>query len=744
MLTGLLAAVFLPAPPLEPFPIEDTYIDSQLPDNNFGRDGLLLAGSGTAILVRFPALNWMRPDQLVDTATLSFTLVEPADLKLKSVKKLSVAWSEGANLRLPVAHPPQPDPQYRGGATWKTRRYGPTGQKWDSAGATGEDDAKAIDGVSLSTEGSLVTITGLGPVLAELQSRPWQNFGLRIEFEGKGSFFSSEGLGSAPRVSFTTKPVKEAGLAVLSLEPNGSGWAARVQNVSDAVITGVSAAWKIRGETKSNTDTQQALAPGDTATMTWEVNTTAEKASPDVTPLMVQVQPGGTGGPAGSQSSLTASITGLPINIELTDAAKQVITAARGSESEERFLQRIVTFVNEGVLAQSRTSFAPEGCRERVRLVSSGSAMTVRLDVFGKDESVFVSAAQQIVRQISPYVGAWSSAPDSSPIQDGSLGHLADTRDDTAWLSTLMLPVYPWGDPKDLQPPLPERFLISRAEVAALNELAGKPIEARSGFTPIMPDAAILSLADMAGNPLSSATVEVFQTSDGKLATDPIVKANATAGGKVFLPTRDGKNPYGVLKPGGGNAWFLVRVTKDFMTETAWIPAWLLATEAARGNANAPTIELRLMMPSGALKTDEDLAQGKAVTDPGGRFPAELAAAIDNDPTTAVSLKPGQILDIDLGRDRVIGGVELETKGAPMEKFEILLAKTGQKPEQGELWMKEGRGNLRAQLKGKKVGDNTVLLYTATAVRARYVRVKCTGGSEAPVASIRVRALQQG
>lgn len=746
MLSGLLATVLLSTAPSEPFPIEDTYIDAQLPDNNFGRDGLLLAGTGTAILVRLPALNWMRPDKVVDTATLTFTLAESAEVKLKSVRRLAVTWSEGSGLRLPVTHPPQPDPQYRGGATWKTRRYGQGGQKWDAPGAAGDDDASAVDGVTLAQQGATVTLTGLGPVLAEMQRKPWQNFGLRLEFEGKGTFYSSEGVGTGPQVSITTKPADSMGpLTVVALEPKESGWMAKVQNTGDSVVTGLSAAWKIRGETKVTNETQQALAPGDTATLEWNIGTTADKASPDVTPLTVQVQPGGTTGPGGPQSHLTVPMTGLPIKLELTEKARSKIAQERGPEVEERYLQRAVQFLNEGVLAQSRTSFAPEGCRERLRMVSAGPAVMVTLDLDeSSSEPTFLSIARQILKVVSPYQKLWLSAPDTRPLADESLGLLADTRDDTPWLSTLMLPMYPWGEPKALQPPLFERMLVSRAEVAALNELAGKPVDSRPSFVPTMPEAAILSVSDMAGNPLSSASVEIFQTKDGKLTTDAVLKANATSGGKVFLPQRDGKSPFGVLNADGSNSWFLVRVTKDFMTESAWLPAWLLATEAARGNANAPTIEVRLMMPSGALKTDEDLAQGKAVTDPGGRFPAELVDLVDGDSSTTVSLKPGQTLDIDLGRDRVIGGVEIETKGTPLEKFEIQLAKTGQKPDQGDLWMKESRGSLRAKERGKSSGETITLLYTATANRARYIRIKYLGGGEAQVASLRVRALQQG
>jgi len=617
------------------------------------------------------------------------------------------------------------------------------------------NDASPVTGVTLVVKDRTVTVVGLGNVVKEMANDPLHNYGFRVEFESKSTFYSSEGYGHGPKLSVAMKPIQRTGaqLSVLSLEPKGdpgkpSGWTAKVQNVGDAVATGVNAVWSIRGERKGTTNTQQALAPGDTAQIEWGVSTAAEKASPDVAPLSIEVMPGGTGGTSNPQSQLSVPITGLAIRLELDAETRTLIDAVRGTEPMERYLHRLVSFVNSGVLAQSRTTFSPEGCRERFRLVTGDSpAIPIVLSLKQADQSsLFMSAAKQIIRAVSPYKGMWATPPDSNLTDSNAIGWLPDTRDDSLWPFALMLPNFPWAEPKPLQSLLPARGLLSRAEVASLNELVGIPASDRATYVPAIPTAAILSFADMGGNPLAGAAIEAFPTIAGKLSSEPVFKGLTTAGGKIFLSGQDGKGVFGGLQPDGSNAWLLLRITRDFVTETAWFPAWNLATERARGNANVPTVEVRVMMPSGTIKSDEDLAQNKTVSDSLERFPAELAAVVDNNPITALEVKGGTKpywLEIDLGRDRLVGAVEIETQGSPLEKFEITTIKTGQKPIDAQVWVKEVAGTLRMQQRGIESDANNVLVYTATAVRSRYLRINVVTGSPTKIAAIRVRTLQQ-
>lgn len=313
------------------------------------------------------------------------------------------------------------------------------------------------------------------------------------------------------------------------------------------------------------------------------------------------------------------------------------------------------------------------------------------------------------------------------------------------WQTAMTLPQFPWGVPKDLQPILPARGLLGRAEVAVLNAMVGKTVEARAAFVPNVPKALILALTDGGGLPIAGADVEVFQTTAAGLSTEAVYKKKSTSNGYVVLGSTDGKGPFADLSPDGSNSWYLVRVTREFVTETAWLPATNVIAEAARGNA-APTVELRLMMGSGEIKTDDDLAAGKFVTDSMGRFPAELTAVVDGDPSTSVEVTPGDkpyTLDIDLGRDRLIAAVEIETTGDLWDTFDISVSKTGQKGE-FEPWFKEGAGAMRLAERGQASGANKVVTYLATAVRARTLRLTVKSGNKVNLAAIRVRSLKQG
>jgi hypothetical protein len=153
------------------------------------------------------------------------------------------------------------------------------------------------------------------------------------------------------------------------------------------------------------------------------------------------------------------------------------------------------------------------------------------------------------------------------------------------------------------------------------------------------------------------------------------------------------------------------------------------------------------MISSGAVKTDEDLATGKSVSDSLDRSQTELNAVVDANPQTSLDVVPKEKpywIEIDLARDRVIGAIEIETDGKPMEKFEISTYRTGQKPESAQTWIREGSGGLRLLERGKQVDGRNVVVYTSTALRSRYVRITYKAGPNVKVSAIRVRTLQQG
>ncbi len=744
MLLSLLATLL--TNPVDFQPVEDTYIDSTVPDGNFGRDPILFSGPGSVILVRFPGLSWIPSSQEIDDATLELTMADDSDVKLKSVRRATAEWGEGAGLRAPFVQA-KADELAKGGATWNSARSGEA--KWQKAGCSGESDSAALDGVTAERDGQIVRIKGLGPALRSMAQDPDHDFGLRIEFETKDAFYSFEGAGAGPRLVLKTKTATNTGarLKVLSIDhDSGNVWVAHVQNVGGAPATGWHAAWSYKGVSAGDSDSQQALAPGDTVEIKATVGGKPVAGEPARNSISLTVEPGGQSSGSESRSYLSVPETGLPVRFSLDEATRTAVDKDRGDEPLLVYFQRIVSCVNRGVFAQSRASFSPLGCKERLR-VTTGSDPAIEV-TGGLDgtSSVFGSLVRDVVRAVSPYSSKWATPPETAAWPEMSLGWIPDTRDETAWPTTLMLPSFPWAEPKPMQSPLPARGLLGRAEIAAINELIEKPLEDRAKFVPALPRLTLLMAEDCNRQPIADASIEVFPEVDGKLSTTAAYKVKTNANGFAMLSKSNGPGLFSDLKSDGSNCWCYVRITREDVTDNAWLPAYQLASEAARGNLGAPVITMQFVLPSAPLRTNEDLAQGKIVTDSLNRFPAELNALVDGDAKTSLTIDPSEKpywVEIDLGRDRLIGGVEIETTGGIWDQFQIKIAKTGEKGAMGESWVREAAGGLRMLERGQGAEGHKVITYASAAVRGRYVRLEVPAGQKIDVAAIRVLTVEQ-
>ncbi|MBL8065270.1 MAG: hypothetical protein JNM34_05365 [Chthonomonadaceae bacterium] len=731
VLVGLLAAPFgQPDLTVRTRLVQDTYLDLELPDNNFGRDQLLLTGPGTAVLVKFPSLRWEANGCTIKDAKLTFTIADGDDLTLTKVGRVKIPWEEGEHQRLMVLRQPQPDPQLRGGATWLTRRFGSAGQKWTKPGAGA--DCTEVEGWSADRTGRTLVVKGLDEAITMLADDPSNDFGLRLEFSKKGALLSSEDSDSGPELSFTSTP-RASGpkLVIESLLPSGKTWTATVHNVGDEPATGVSATWKFRGEEKNATNVGRTLPPGDRATVEWQ-GPRADPSGPDVNMLSVSIKPGGQGG-SGDYAEVSAN--GFPVRLK-----------ANGLEPYD--LNRLAQYVNLAVFGQSKTTFSPEGCRFRIAFVGDQEpGIDVQVDVSSVEPlGKLQSAAKQIVRALSPYRGLWSTPPGSQSAPTEAAGWLDDTRDDTAWTPGLLLPQFPWGDPKENQPRLTERGNLSRAETAAFQQIVsgGNALDNWKDFVPILPAAAILSFTDMGSFPIGNASVSVTATKGGKLATEPFFKGTTTSGGKIYLPSTESGSPFGKLEKDGSNSWMLVKVTRDSQTEETWLPAWELATEAARGNVNVPTVEFKLTMPDSQPNMETDLAKDKVVTGSPGMKNLPMASLVDGQRNSMCSIAPGEWIEIDLSRDRVMCGLGIETEDKPFDRFSITVRLTGDLETGAIQWIKENDGLRRSNMSGIQSEGRTTVNYVSRAVRVRYLRLTNLGRWPVRVSTLSVRGVKAG
>ena len=326
----------------------------------------------------------------------------------------------------------------------------------------------------------------------------------------------------------------------------------------------------------------------------------------------------------------------------------------------------------------------------------------------------------------APYSFAGETVP--SPFQSEASGAVWDTRDDGYWLQGFALPDPTGPSRHGASGELPVRQLLSKTEVRILNANLGK-LQGRAVPTDQVSSSVMIRVYGPDGIAIPSAEVSAYQTRRGVLQNDPTFVGATNATGSVFLspkPSETRANPFGDIESDGSNSWMLLRFSANGVTKSRWLPLWARFDEYGRGNKAIALIEYRIQLPSGALDYSRNLALNRIVTDSAGRFPAQLNALVDGNAATALELEgleDGYWIEIDLGRDRLLGEISLVFDGDPWAEFRIVTYKTAQSPGSAAVWAVETSG-LRAAASAQRDEEGRVRIrYQATAVRSRYVRV---------------------
>jgi hypothetical protein len=104
--------------------------------------------------------------------------------------------------------------------------------------------------------------------------------------------------------------------------------------------------------------------------------------------------------------------------------------------------------------------------------------------------------------------------------------------------------------------------------------------------------------------------------------------------------------------------------------------------------------------------------------------------------------KPGDWIEIDLGRDRPIGEVQVLTKDGGMPRqFDVQTYATGQQPPTVEAWVKDLDFRWSQSNRADKDG---FVRYRGPAVRSRFIRIVNRSGGAGTIREIRVHALKAG
>ena len=110
--------------------------------------------------------------------------------------------------------------------------------------------------------------------------------------------------------------------------------------------------------------------------------------------------------------------------------------------------------------------------------------------------------------------------------------------------------------------------------------------------------------------------------------------------------------------------------------------------------------------------------------------------------TTEATLgeKVGDWVEIDLGRDRTVGEIDLVAQpGTFWRKFDVMVYATGQRPEEALRWAREVDGDWTSRNRREVVSPTRVSVpYRGAALRFRYLRIVNRSGGPGRLAEIKV------
>ncbi len=695
---------------------QDTTLEKSMPQANFGREPGLFGGPGRIVLIRFPETTEEGRIR-VSSASLHLTRQSGGDLHLKSVGLLKKRWYEGGGRSINFAHPGTPTPETTpGSATWVAARF--KSENWEEPGAGGASDVELIPDATMRVDGADVILDGLGVALSQMVSHPNDSFGFRLEFQENSVFCSSEVNGAGPKLNIDYKLPAAGGVdaTVMSCEalvpagthPGGEPvtWRAMVQNLGDQPAPKVSVVWTLDGKELSRSPLPKPLVKGEPQSVDLAIPWKYDPLNHREQRLVITVIAEGDIEP--SNDALALNMSAIPTYFE-------------GSNARAQFER-----LNEVELPLSRSSAALDGCLERFRQVTDRG----RAELVVKGNNLRGGGLTGLPLTFFKVPEGWPQLP------SGPESVALDRRDESSRPSTRALPTLGWPLRSLESSALPEGFL-GRTEVNFLNANRGRVGADRLAWVHKVPLSSVIWCLDAQGAGIAGAHIAIFQTQGGGLADKPIVEGTTNAGGGYFLSKRPAgkftENPFGEIQEDGSNSWMLVKLTAGGATEAAWYPVSMLWDEAARGNLSAPLFEFRLMLTSDTLDRAKDIGEGKIVTDSANHLPAELSRLVDGDAKTGIDFKAEakeNWIELDLGRDRAIGEVQIDVEGGDFfTGLTLLRYGTSQTIDAASPWFTEKDSSSHFRLRGQRVdGGQTRLIYRAPAASVRYLRLVPTGG----------------
>ena len=584
-------------------------------------------------------------------------------------------------------------------------------------------------------------------------------------------------------------------------------YVAHVKNVGDAPSQGFDATWYV-DDKAAGTTTEKPLGPGEEDLLSIRLPYREDAADHRRLPLRLAIQPKGPDACAGNNSlEVQRASLGIGVWVEKSfyEKASQEAAAA-GLGSFEGWIQAQAALLNDVYFRFSRFSFATDGVLERVRIqrigvVPDGSLQGPRALPEGKpnlsfDAELGFTAADgddlaavgpnadiPMLRKLGEQLGLVDYSKVNFPLGDPRLGIAGasfgnedlcpglmgggDTRDESTIPTTFGVPYQPYRNEVVEEATLEPTDLLSAIDVAELNSDLGK----RRGFhgdalydTP--EDVAIVAM-DYNGNKLPGANLTFYQMVNGRFdANSPTfnVKVGEKGVGSLFKRDILAAKPitlatmhtlrtsaFGRIDTAGRNGVFLVKADWNGQTEWSTLKAWELADTYHRGQAGVAIYNIAFNFATDAVDRGSELAKGRDLSDSKSSPAAALGGLIDGSYAADVALPSatGGWVEIDLGRDRTVGEIDLFARNAPFWKqFEIRTYATGEKPDAAFVWAREP--NWDWALRNRRLADSghagdEAVPYRGPTRRFRYIRIVNTGApADAKLAGIAVLASKQG
>ncbi len=722
-------------------PVLDTYIDPAAPNENYGREPSLVLGSNRAILIDFPELTWSRySGRRVQSAKMIFTLSRGANNIPLTISLIKKRWMEGEGRSLRFDRPDPANLPW-GGASWNFAQQGKDGFKWASGGGKGAGDTAPVEGLTAEVVDRELIISGLGPTIQNRLNNPWSNYGFRIETNADAAFFSGEWSNERPRLEIQWEDASPAGpdLALMTIAKSAESgqYRAIIKNIGSESIASATLEVSSKGSDSQPVTVAGPIEPGATKSVTF--STAIREDLSDPRKVVIQAHLVATGDLNLGNNNLDFYPAGRTIAFEATDETLEALKAISPSSDAIMLYQTVLAKVNNFAMPFSRFLKSPEGIKMRFNLALDPATADYRVNLNNLKEFNTDSLTRITIQSIVPLSEAWRNPPsDAAPWPKAlnlNLSWLPDTRDDGLRLSGLELPAL--GFENTSNPiPLWENGLVSRVEAAFLQSQVGKAKPTNEFLWSLIKPGVLIKIVGANGEDLKNTEVSLYRPG----TNSPIATGNSSNGAIVFISGDQiqGGKLFPSPATNGADGWLLAKATRSGASATSWLPAWQILDWSIRGNDSIPNVELRFNMPSQALDSSQNLAKERIVTDSAGRFPAQLATLVDEQVGTGLELLPKQWVEIDLGRDRMIGEIDLALTAKEYPNLEIFGYGTSQNANAAIRWV--GLSNLAqlANIYGIEDGTTITIPIIHTAMQMRYVRIINRGETAAQIGDIKV------